>query len=87
MVLQDECQEQSVGLFVILDEELNFKTRMFNQKQKDVFDIVHNWSKGPVKNLSSISQSAIDPLYIFLTRNAGYGKWFLRKSFLIKTQS
>ena len=56
---------------MIPDEELNFKTRMLNQKQRDVFDTVHNWSKRSVKDFSSISQSTIDPLYIFLTVNAG----------------
>ena len=52
---------------------------MLNQKQRDVFDIVRNWSKRSVKNLSSISQSAIDSLHIFLTGNAGCGKLFLTK--------
>ena len=79
VVLQDEYQEQSVGSIVIPDEELNFKVRMLNQKERDVSDIFHNWSKRSVKNLSSISQSAIDPLCIFLTGNAGYGKSFLTK--------
>ena len=43
VVLQDEYQEQSLGPTVIPDEELNLKIRMLNQKQRDVFDIVHNW--------------------------------------------
>ena len=79
VVLQDEYQEQSVGPIVIPDEQLNFKIRMLNQEQRDAFDIVHNWSKRSAKNLSSISQSAIDPLYTFLTGNAGFGKSFLTK--------
>ena len=49
MVLQDEYQGQSVGPIVIPDEELNFKIKMLNQKQRDLFDIVHNWSKRSVK--------------------------------------
>ena len=52
VVLQDEYQGQSVGLIVIPDDK---PIRMINQKQRDVFDIVHNWSKRSVKNLSSIS--------------------------------
>ena len=52
---------------------------MLNQKQRDVFDIVHNWSKRSAKNLSSISQSAIDPLCISLKVNAGCEKSFLAK--------
>ena len=79
MVLQDEYQGKSVGPIVTPDKELNFKTRMLNQKQRNVFDIVHNWSKRSVKNLLSISQSAIGPLYIFLTVNAGCEKSFLAK--------
>ena len=79
VVLQDEYQGQSVGPTVIPDEELNFKIRMLNHMQIDAFDIVHNWSKRSVKNLSSMSQSAIDPLYIFLMGNAGCGKPFLTK--------
>ena len=71
MVLQDEYQEQNLGPTVIPDEELNLKIRILNQKQSDVFDIVHNWSTRSVKNLLSILQSAIDPLYNFLTGNAG----------------
>ena len=73
VLLQDEHQGQSVALIVIPDEELNFKIRMVKQKQRDLFNIVHNWSKQSVKNLSSISQSADDPLYFFVTGNAGYG--------------
>ena len=64
---------------MIPDKELNFKTRMLNQKQRDVFDIVHNWSKRSVKNLSSMSQGAIDPLYIFLKVNARCEKSFLAR--------
>ena len=79
VALQDEYQGQSVGPIVIPDEQLNFKIRMLNQEQRDAFDIVHNWSKRSAKNLSSISQSAIDPLYTFLTGNAGFGKSFLTK--------
>ena len=45
MVLQNEYRRQSVGPIMIPDEELNFKIRMLNQKQRDIFDIVHNWSK------------------------------------------
>ena len=72
VLLQDEYQGQSAGLIVIPDE-LNFKIRMVKQKQRDVFNIVHNWSKQSVKNLSSISQSADGPLYFFVMGNAGCG--------------
>ena len=77
VVLQDECQGQCVGPIVIPDEEMNFKIRMLNKKQRDVFDINHNWQKRSVKNLSSISRSATEPLCIFLMGNAGCGKSFL----------
>ena len=42
--------------------------------------MVHGWAKKSVKNLFSLAPTAIDPLHIFLTRNAGYGKNFLTKA-------
>ena len=65
---------------MILEEEFDFKIKMLNQKQKDVFD-VFDWSKQTVKTLPSISESAIDPLYIFLTGNSGCRKLFLTKKY------
>ena len=50
-----------------------------NQKQREVFDIVHDWAKRSVKNLSSKSTCVIEPLHIFVTGNAGCGKSFLTK--------
>ena len=37
-VLQDEYQGQSVRPTAIPDEELNFKIKMLNQKQRDVLE-------------------------------------------------
>ena len=52
MVLQNEHQGQGARPIVITDQELNFKIRML--KRKEMY----------LMNLSSILQSAIDPLYI-----------------------
>ena len=52
MVLQNEYQGQGARPIVITDRELNFKIRML--KIKEMY----------LTNLSSILQSAIDPLYI-----------------------
>ena len=41
--------------------------------------MVHSWDKGSVKNLSSLVPTAVDPLQIFLTGNAGFRKSFLTK--------
>ena len=61
------------------DEELNSKIRSLNDKQRNIFDLVHGWAKKSVKKLSSLAPIAIEPLHIFLTGNAGCGKSFLTK--------
>ena len=58
---------------------MNTKIQSLSQKQREVFDIVHEWAKHSVKNLSSVSTSVIETLHIFVTGNAGCGKSFLTK--------
>ena len=49
---------------LIPDDELNTKIWSFNQKQSEVFDMIHVWAKHSVKNLSSISTCVIEPLHL-----------------------
>ena len=59
---------------VIPDDELNTKIRSLNLEQRQHFEIIYNWAKSYVKNLSSIHKADICPLYIFITGGAGTGK-------------
>ena len=61
------------------DCELNAMIRSLNHKQRTIFNIVHNWAKQNVKSRSALSRQNLEPLYIFLTGNAGCGKSFLMK--------
>ena len=63
----------------IYDDELNTKIQSLNQKQREVFDIVHDCAKRCVKNLSSISTCVIELLHIFITGSVGCGKSFLTR--------
>ena len=58
---------------------MNTKIGSLNQKQREVFDVVHDWTKRSANNLSSISTCVTEPLQIFVTDNAGCGKSFLTK--------
>ena len=40
--MEDTHQVQSARLVVIPDAELNLKIRSLNQKQRKIFDLVHN---------------------------------------------
>ena len=61
------------------DYELNAMIRSLNHKQRTLFNIVHSWAKQYVKSRSALSRQNLEPLYIFLTGNAGCGKSFLMK--------
>ena len=44
-----------------------------------MFDVVYDWAKRSVQNLSSMSTCVIEPLHIFVNGNAVSGKSFLTK--------
>ena len=65
---------------VFQDSLINENMRSLNVKQRQVFDVIYNWARDYVKNLSSRYVKYINPFHIFLTDGAGVGK-----SHLIKT--
>lgn len=47
---------------------------MLNERQMQIFEIVHKWGKKYVKNLNCSKTCVIQPIHIFLTGNGGCGK-------------
>ena len=74
MILNDTCIPSSTTPIVMTDDELNAKIRSLNQRQREYFEVIYNWAKSFVKNVSSVTIIQIDPLHIFLTGGAGTGK-------------
>ena len=64
---------------LIPDDELNCKMMSLNYEQRKLFDIVQGWEKRCVKSKSFSQLTVVEPLYIFLTDDAGCGKSFLMK--------
>ena len=48
--------------------------RLFSDKQRQVFGIVHKWSGDYIKNLNSRVLKKVTPFYLFLTGGAGAEK-------------
>ena len=69
------------GLSLMPDSELNSNVRKLNQKQHQLFDIVHIWAINVLKSrsLNPHTFEKIKPLHVFFTENAGYGQSFLMK--------
>ena len=61
------------------DDELTFMIRYLNCQQYELFHIDQSWAKQYVKTKSLSNQFVLEPLKIFLTRDAGCGKSFLMK--------
>ena len=63
------------------DSELNSNVRKLNQKQHQLFDIVHSWAEHILKSrsLNPHTFQKIKALDVFLTGNARCGKSFLMK--------
>ena len=83
VILNDTCvipSSTASPTVILSDDELNVKIRSLNKAQREYFEIVCNWAKRFIKNLSAVTKIEIEPLYIFLTGGAGTGK-----SHLVKT--
>ena len=66
------------------DDEIAANIRSLNKKQHMVFDVLHQWARNYVKNVSSKKKKKknlqINPVHIFLSGSGGTGK-----SHLVKT--
>ena len=65
---------------IFTDNVINKNMRSFNEKPRQVFDIIHKWSKDYIKNLNCKVSKFVTPFHIFVAGGAGVGK-----SHLIKT--
>ena len=61
---------------LIPDSEINSKVRSLDQKQRELFGMVQSWVKKSIKTKLIPDAQLLEPLHIFLTGNAGCGKWF-----------
>ena len=69
------------GPLLMPDRGPNSNVRKLNQKQRQLFDIVHSWAKSVLKSQSLNPQTfeEIKLLHIFLTGNTRCGKSFFMK--------
>ena len=51
--------------------------RNLNQKQREVFDIVHKWAGDHIKYLSSSVKREVPPFYMLISSGVGVGKSYL----------
>ena len=72
------CNRSTLPVFQ--DSIISENIRSLNLKQRQVFEVIHKWSRDYVKNLSSKVMKKVKPFHIFLTGGGGVGK-----SHLIKT--
>ena len=59
---------------VFQDSILRENICSLNNKQRQVFEIIHKWSTDYIKNLSSKVMKKVKPFHIFLTGGGGVGK-------------
>ena len=65
---------------IATDGEIAANIRSFNKKQRIVFDVLHQWERNYLKNVSSKKNPQITPVHIFL-----FGSGSTGKSHLVKT--
>ena len=64
---------------ILTDDKIAANIRSLNKKQRIVFDVLHQWARNYVKNVSS--NKKINPVHVFLSCSGGKGK-----SHLVKTK-
>ena len=59
-------------LTVVLDDNvINKNIRSLNMQQREIFNLVHKWSRDFIKSLGCKMHQNVKPLYIFITGEAG----------------
>ena len=82
VVLDDTVYEPVYSEHPLMpDSGLNSNVQKLNQKQHQLFDVVHSWAKNVFKSqsLNPHTFEKIKSLHVFLTGNARFGKSFLMK--------
>ena len=64
----------------ISDDELRQSVRSLNTQQRHVYDKLLSWCRNKVKNMNSLKQTDVQPVYLFLTGGGGVGKSHLINS-------
>ena len=68
---------------IATDDEITTNIRSLNKKQHMVFDVLRQWARNWVKNISSKKKKKnlqIKPIHIFLSGSGSTGKYHLVKT-------
>ena len=87
LLVDDDMRHANIGLGgngytvpLYQDSAISENIRSLNAKQRQLFEVLHKWSRDYIKNLSCKTIKNTKPFHIFLSGGAGFGK-----SHLIKT--
>lgn len=73
-VLFDTVAAQSDSNNILADEDVNRMILSLNFRQREIFEVVFDWARRYIKNLSAKTLYENQPLHIFLTGAGGCGK-------------
>ena len=65
---------------LVFQDSISENVSSLNPKQRQVFEIILQWSRDYIKSLSRKVVKKVKPLHIFFTRNGGVGKLHLAKT-------
>ena len=71
------CNGSTLPLYQ--DYVISENIRFLNAKQRQLFEVIHKWSRDYMKNLSIKTVKNIKPFHIFLTGGAGVAKSVIYK--------